>query len=125
MYETECGTADGGLNCPNGYIGFRGSCGGYFQGDLTVTSSGSTNPWGPATDPTAPFTIVLVSRPSNRGPGNWGTDCRNWPRQVFFTTSRSASDFEDELVWMNNNIFAYSSRTGYALKLDYGVDIPW
>ncbi len=124
-YETEGGTADGGRNCPNGYIGFHGSCGGFFQGDLTVSSSGSTNPWAPATDPTAPFTIVLISRPTDKGPGNWGADCRNWPSQTFFTTSCSASDIEDELMWKNKEIVAYSSRTGYALKLEYGIDIPW
>ncbi len=111
-----------GRYCPNGYIGFNGACGGYFQDELSLNSGAR---WSPATNPAAPFSIVLISRPTNRGPGNWGADCRSWPQQTFFTTSRDKDDVEDQILWKTRDIVLYSSRTQHALNLTYGAEIPW
>ncbi len=112
-----------GKYCPNGYVGFYGSCYGQYQTNITVSRPSSSAAWGPATNAAAPFSFVLISRPA--GPDTGSTDCLARPQQAYFTTSRSATDIDNQMLWKTRDIVLYSDKTQHALNLTYGAQIPW
>ncbi len=126
-FETE----EDGRYCPNGYVAFIGSCRGDYQSNLTATSTQqkrrktvtTEKEWSPATDATAPFSIVLISRPF--GDPEAAADCSSLPYQTYFTVSRDAADFDSQILWKNREISLFSYEAGFALSLSYGSSIPW
>lgn len=120
-----------GRYCANGYVAFVGSCRGDYQSNLTATSTQqkrrktvtTEKEWSPATDATAPFTVVLISRPF--GDPEEAADCSTLPYQTYFTISRDEVDFDSQMLWKNREITLYSYEAGFALDLLYGSSIPW
>ncbi len=109
--------------CPNGYVTFYGLCYGQYQNNITISKVSSSAAWSPATSPSAPFSIVLISRPFGRGTGS--SNCSDRPQQAYFTISRSAMDIDNQMLWKTRDIVLYSSKTQHALNLTYGTEIPW
>ncbi len=109
--------------CPNGYVGFHGTCYGQYQNNITLSKLSSSVAWGPATNPNAPFSFVLISRPF--GPGADSSNCLNRPQQTYFTTSRGATNTDNQMLWKTKDIVLFSSKTLHALNLTYGAEIPW
>lgn len=122
-YDCAFSVDNDGRYTPNGYVGFHGSCSGFFQANLIVNRVGTPTAWGPATNPSAPFSIVLISRPS--GPGTGNTNCQGRPQQTYFSTSRNKYEVEQQIVWKNREIWISSTGVEYALGLFYGNQIPW
>ncbi len=127
-FETE----EDGRYCANGYVAFYGGCKGEYQANLTVTSTKqkrrktvtTEKDWSPATDATAPFTLVLISRPFAEDESA-AANCASLAYQTYFTTSRDSTDIDNQILWKNLEIGLYSGDTGFALHLFYGSDIPW
>lgn len=122
-----------GRYCPNGYVDFSSSdCIGQFLGNLTAVSTQGKRKnavtteevWSPASDPTAPFTVVLISRPPDYPQGEGANCASSLPFNTYFTTSRDYGDVTESIVWKSREISLYA-ETGYALRLLYGSDIPW
>ncbi len=109
-------------HCPNGYVGFYGTCYGQYQNNITLSKLSSTAAWGPATNPNAPFSFVLISRPL--GPGA-DRSCPDRPYGTYFTTSRGATNTDNQMWWKTKDIVLFSSKTQFALQLTYGAEIPW